>query len=301
MIQHDKLHAQCIANETPKICFIGGGNMTKAILEGLCCSGYNLDNLTVIDRNKEKCDYYIEKKNIYAQLLIDSRITAMDVIVLAVKPQSFSEVLPQLALFINRNAQNTQLIISIAAGIQIETIEQILGTRAIIRAMPNTPSAIQMGATGLFANALCQEFHKKWAVDILGACGICHWVENENLISVVVALSGSGPAYFLYMIECMENAAISLGLEPSIARKMVLQTALGTAMLANDAQKDMVTSRTPRELRAQVTSRNGTTEQAILSFQSNDFEAIILQAMQACSDRDKSLSLELNEIISKIL
>ncbi len=299
MTQDATLCAQLTTKKNPKVCFIGGGNMAKAILEGLCHSGYGAENLWVIDRNKEKCDYFSKKMNMCAQSSIDSLITDMDIIVLAVKPQSFSEVLPQIIPWIHKNATTPQLIISIAAGIQIETIEHILDKRAIIRAMPNTPSAIQLGATGLFANSLCQEFHKSWAADILGACGICHWVENESLISAVVALSGSGPAYFLYMIECMENAAISLGLEPSIARKLVLQTALGATTLASDAQKDRQAPRSPKQLRAQVTSRNGTTEQAILSFQSNHYEAIILQAMHACYDRDKSLSLELSKIIKK--
>lgn len=269
------------------VCFIGGGNMSTAILKGLIAHNYSPENLIVIDHNQSKCDVLAQSLSIQTFTSISALkaqndiFKGVDIFILAVKPQVFSKMLQEL-----KGIEHQPLLISVAAGITIEMIAQgFVENTAIVRAMPNTPAAIGLGATGLFANKHCSSTHKQWAQQLFEACGLCLWIETENLISAVVAVSGSGPAYFFYMLEAMEKAGIKLGLDPENARTLALQTCLGAATLAQNSQLS------PQELRAQVTSPNGTTEQAIKSFQDNDFEEIVFKAMQACFNKDQNLTV----------
>lgn len=171
-----------------------------------------------------------------------------------------------------------KLILSIAAGVTIATLEGLFGPVAVARTMPNTPALLGLGATGLYVNDHAIEAQRLAAQAIIKAFGICVTVEREDLLDAVTAVSGSGPAYYFLMIEEMIRAGTVLGLRPEDAKALTLQTALGAATMA--AQGDE-----PEDLRARVTSPNGTTNAAIVSMQENGFGDVIAKAMTACRDR----------------
>jgi pyrroline-5-carboxylate reductase len=205
-----------------------------------------------------------------------------DVIILAVKPQVMAAACESLRASIKKP---DCLIISIAAGIPVSSMESWLGhDRAIVRCMPNTPALVGEGATGLFANARCSPTDIALAGDILSAVGITCWLRSEKDIDTVTALSGSGPAYFFLMMEALEKAAVALGLDADVARQLSIQTALGAGKLAADSDV------APDELRRRVTSPGGTTEQALLSFQRDGFERIVANAVEAAQKRAAELA-----------
>ena len=209
-----------------------------------------------------------------------------DVIVLAVKPQILQAVAKDLYDMLQQR-QNPPLIISIAAGITSQHLGQWLGqTLAIVRCMPNTPALIQQGASGLFANSHTSATQKQLTETLLKAVGVVSWVDNEDLIDSVTAVSGSGPAYFFLMMEAMIEAGIKQGLSQQTATTLTLQTALGAAKLAQSSDVNV------DELRRRVTSPGGTTEQAILSFEQDGLRNTVDKAMQACADRSVAMAKE---------
>ena len=208
-----------------------------------------------------------------------------NVVVLAVKPQAMKSVLTNIDA-----TKSKAVFLSIAAGLTINSLTKWLATdTAIIRAMPNTPALVQCGATGLFANALASIEQRNYANTIINSTGIGLWVDSEDLLDTVTALSGSGPAYYFLVMEVMQAAAEKLGLDSETARQLTIQTALGAATLASQSQEDSST------LRKRVTSPGGTTEQAINTFMENDLAAIFTKAMQAAYDRSKELAIELDQ------
>ena len=181
--------------------------------------------------------------------------------------------------------QQKPLVISIAAGIRSTDIERWLGGNcALVRCMPNTPALLQEGASGLYANAQVSAQQKQLAEDILSAAGMTLWVDREDLLDAVTAVSGSGPAYFFLLMECMQNAGEQLGLDADTARRLSLQTALGAARMATGGGDD------PATLRNRVTSPGGTTEAAINCFQNNGFEQLVTRALTAARDRATELA-----------
>jgi pyrroline-5-carboxylate reductase len=274
------------AVNTTNITFIGAGNMAKAIISGLLAEGYSpahlsASALSAASRQKIATEFSIEVSDDNASLA-----TKADVIVLAVKPQMLKDVALQIAPAIGANT----LVISVAAGIKLATLGAWLGdTTAIVRCMPNTPSQLRAGASGLIANKTVSAAQVATASAILGAVGIVQWVDTEAQMDAVTAISGSAPAYFFLMMEAMIDAGVKLGLERQCATELTLQTALGAAMLAKSSPLSAA------QLRKQVTSPNGTTERAILSFQQDQLPAIIERAMNACSLRAQ----ELSEILAK--
>lgn len=270
----------------PKIAFIGAGNMAKAIIGGLLSEGYNLENLSASGPRLETLEKVSGEFGIAVSTNNAATAAQADVIVLSVKPQMLKEV----ALGLAGSLGHKPLIISLAAGITTASIGNWLGAdHAIVRCMPNTPSQVRAGASGLFANAHVSEVQKSSANAILGAVGIVQWVDDEALINPVTAVSGSGPAYFFLMMEAMIDAGVELGLSRESARELTLQTALGAAILAKQSDVDVA------ELRRRVTSPKGTTEQAINSFENDQIRAIFARAMKACSNR----AVELSEILGK--
>ncbi len=269
-----------------KIAFIGAGNMAKAIIGGLIAEGFSPNDLSASGPRLESLEKVAVEHGI--SISTDNVATAVkaDVIVLAVKPQMLKEV----ALGLANSLTHKPLIISLAAGITTESINTWLGGgQAIVRCMPNTPSQVRVGASGLFANANVSDAQKSTANAILGAVGIVQWVDDEALINPVTAVSGSGPAYFFLMMEAMIDAGVALGLNRESATELTLQTALGAAILAKQSNVDVA------ELRRRVTSPKGTTEQAINSFENDQIRAIFARAMTACSNR----AVELSEILGK--
>jgi pyrroline-5-carboxylate reductase len=267
--------------KTSQIAFIGAGNMARAIIGGLIADGVNPNNITAsgprAESLKEVTDHYgIEVST--DNVAIAARA---DILVLAVKPQMLKKVAQDLADAV----AHKPLIISVAAGIGIKSIERWLGAQhAIVRCMPNTPSQLRHGASGLFANERVSPEQKLQASSLLGAVGVVQWLNDESLINAVTAVSGSGPAYFFLVMESMIAAGVALGLTRECATELTLQTALGAAILAKQSHVDVA------ELRRCVTSPNGTTEQAIKSFEADDVRGVFYRAMQACANRGVELS-----------
>lgn len=205
-----------------------------------------------------------------------------ETIVLAVKPQAMKGVIQGLAISAQ---QQHPLVVSIAAGIPEGSIATWLGYEArIVRCMPNTPSLLGCGATALYANARVSQTERNTAQDILGAAGITLWVEDEDMIDAVTALSGSGPAYFFMLMEHMVTAGQSLGLTEDVATRLTLQTALGAARMALEGSDD------PATLRAKVTSAGGTTERALSIFSQGGIESLINRALTGARDRSRELA-----------
>lgn len=268
---------------TPKISFIGAGNMASSIIGGLINKGYNASTITAADPFPEGLARLQSSYGINTTQDNGEAAAAADIIILSVKPQ----VLKTVAEALHSHIQPGTLIISIAAGINIGSLRQWLGNHAIVRCMPNTPALVQTGASGLYANPQTSDSQKQQANDILGAVGIVQWLESEDLIDPVTAVSGSGPAYYFLFMEAMIEAGVQQGLSREAATELTLQTALGAAKLALDSDVDVA------ELRRRVTSPNGTTEQAIRVFEEQGLRAIVSDAMQACTDRSIELAREL--------
>ena len=270
-----------------KITFIGAGNMATAIIGGLISKGFDNTNILVSAPSNKNLLPLKEKYSVATTNNNNNAVVDSNVIILSVKPQMMKNVCEPLAAHINKNA----LIISVAAGITCDTLKQWLNDDfPIIRCMPNTPAQIQEGVSGLFANSLVQKHHKNTAEEILGAVGITQWVEDESLINSIIAVAGSAPAYFFLFIEAMIEAAIEQGLSAEDATRMATQTAYGSAKLA------LSTGENIKQLRHKVTSPNGTTEQAILSFENNGLRQIVREAMSACSKRAKEIELQSSEL-----
>lgn len=269
---------------TASIAFIGGGNMATALIAGLTAKGQKLNRLHVVETNADKRQQFGEQGiNVYDAndtLQIANAIKQAEVVVLAVKPQVLKDVLLPL-----KSAWDKQLVISIAAGIETTSLKNWLGERVkLVRAMPNTPAMIQMGATGLFATDGISDTDKKLAEQVMSAAGLVLWVEKEDLLHAVTAVSGSAPAYFFYLIENMIKAGESFGLTNQQATALAMQTALGSAQMA------LTSHDSPTELRQKVTSPNGTTQAAIEVMDANAMNQTIVDAMQACVKRSQEIS-----------
>ncbi len=271
-----------------KISFIGGGNMAQALISGLLAKGVNPNAITVADPSLESRQQLKKKKIMTVDPTAPnddahSAIKAANVVILAVKPQVMQAVVADFAPLLTQ-----QLVISVAAGLSTQTLSQMLGGyQNIVRAMPNTPAMIQKGATGLYATDTIQEQDKLLAGEVMAASGLISWVQTEEQLHAVTAISGSAPAYFFYMLEAMIEAGVELGLDEKQAAALAMQTALGAAQMA------IACDETPAQLRRKVTSPNGTTQAAIDSLQQDDWAQVMRRAMQACYNRSVALSEEL--------
>ncbi len=269
------------------ISFIGGGNMARSLIGGLIRDGIRPDWITVAEPNAELRAALSHDFNVVVHAANEDSARNAGVLVLAVKPQTMKEVCAGLRAIVQTRKP---LLISIAAGIRIDQIEHWLGgDLAIVRCMPNTPALIGAGASGLCANARCDAAQRALAQSILGAAGICAWLDNEALMNIVTALSGSGPAYFFLLVEALEDAAVAQGLPRETARALATQTCLGAGrMLREDGAA-------PTELRRRVTSPGGTTQAALESFAASGFNEIVARAIAAATQRGSELSKQLEE------
>ena len=264
--------------------FIGAGNMATSIIKGLLAQGVPAYAITGTRPRENSLHALHEETGIHITTDNFAAANRADVLILCVKPQKMREVCQQLKPALN----NDCLIVSVAAGITTESLNAWLGAdRAIVRCMPNTPAAVGLGANGLFANHNVNDQQKTQADALMNSIGINVWVDDESLIHAVTATSGSGPAYFFYMFEAMIQAGIEQGLDRQQATELTLQTALGAATLAQKSEVDAAT------LRERVTSPNGTTEQAIKSFEQAQLKNIIKEGMAACAERSVTLAEEL--------
>lgn len=266
-----------------KVGFIGAGNMARSLVGGLINSGMQPARIRAYDPDKGRLDQLAGDFGIAAAKDNQSMLDECDVVVLAVKPQVMQETVKGL-----QAGAQPPLVLSIAAGITTEALQQWFGTKLpLVRAMPNTPALVRSGATALYATEQVGEEQRDQAESILRAVGLTLWVEKESQLDAVTALSGSGPAYFFYVMEAMEGAAEKLGLPADVARLLTMQTAFGAAKLALEIEED------PKVLRERVTSPGGTTERALAALQEGELSAVFERALKAAHDRSIELAKQL--------
>lgn len=269
-----------------KLCFIGAGNMANAIIGGLCENGFPADSIVASDPSEQNLASL--KKNWGVETESDNQLAVAEanIIILSVKPQVLKSVCDGLAPALGHHP----LVISIAAGIELNSIAAWLGNEvAIVRCMPNTPAQVLMGASGLFANSYVSDDQKSLATELFSSIGLVDWVDEEQKMHSVTALSGSGPAYIFLVIEAMELAAVKQGIPVETARKLAAQTVAGAAKMVLTSDLE------PAQLKRNVMSPGGTTERAIQVFESLDMVSIFEQAMNAAQERSVSLSEQLKD------
>ena len=269
------------------ITFIGGGNMAQALIGGLVARGMPKTRIMVSDPVYQ-IQELLQQQDIKTTDNNIEAIASADIIVLAIKPQMLAQVLAPLAAHIK-----DQLIVSIVAGAPIKLISKLLGGyERIVRVMPNTPALVQCGAHGAYASEEVSTEDRELAGKVLAATGLVIWVDAEKKIDAVTALSGSGPAYFFYLMESMIQAGKNLGLDEKTASALTLQTALGAAQMA------ITSEHTPAQLRRNVTSPNGTTQAAIETFDHYQVSQHIQAALAAAEKRSETLAQELAENVN---
>jgi len=263
--------------------FIGSGNMAEALIKGIIAAGiYQPEDVTISDIRRERLEQLAAEYNVRPVENNTALTASADVVVLSVKPQNMDEVLGEIKGTLKRDS----LVISIAAGITTAKIAAALRDVPIIRVMPNTPALVGEGASALFAKNVSGEA-MALAMKVFGAVGKAVVVDREELIDAVTAVSGSGPAYFFLLMEEMIKTGEQLGLDEATAKELVLQTAKGAAMLAEQADRR---GETAAELRRKVTSPGGTTEAALKVFNDQEFSKLVSKALTSARDRSKELS-----------
>ena len=272
----------------PIFAFIGGGNMGRCLVGGLIGDGHPCDRLRVSDPDPERLRVLRELFGVRTGNDNRSILAGADVVILAVKPQMVRAVVEDLAETLRAQGP---LVLSIVAGLSTRVLRRWIGPEVpIVRAMPNTPALVRSGAAALYAETgSVGPGHRNSAESILRAVGSTVWVEDEALMDTVTALSGGGPAYFFLLMELIERAGVSMGLAPESARLLTLQTAFGAAKMALESESPTAV------LRAQVTSKGGTTEQAIKTFQDCGIESIVTRALRAAEARSRELGACLGE------
>jgi pyrroline-5-carboxylate reductase len=269
-----------------KISFIGGGNMASALIGGLLARGYAAEGLAVAEIADEARARIATQFGVRCSAALDEVLPDSDAIVLAVKPQQLREAAAAAGPLAGR-----AVVVSIAAGIRSGDIRRWLGDATpVVRAMPNTPALIGLGVTGLYAGGQVSPAQRRLAEDILAAAGRVVWLDREELVDTVTALSGSGPAYVFYFIEAMMEAGRALGLEAGAARLLAIETFRGAAELAARSEES------PAELRARVTSKGGTTERALASLDRDGVKAAIGRALAAARERAAEMADEFGRL-----
>jgi pyrroline-5-carboxylate reductase len=265
-----------------QITFIGGGNMAAAIIAGLVKEAGH--TIRVVDRNADKCANLRKDYAVDARSDLPASFSSGDIVVLAVKPQQLKalclELAPRLA---------GAMVVSIAAGIRIEALSRWLGSERIVRVMPNTPSMVGKGMSGLYADAHVSETDRHAAQSIMLAVGKVHWLPTESGIDNITCISGSGPAYVFYFLESMMQAARDVGFSDADARELALTTFEGAIELARQSPLDV------SELRANVTSKGGTTARAIARFDLEGVKPAIIAGALDCRAHSITMGQQLSQ------
>ncbi|MDN5849850.1 MAG: pyrroline-5-carboxylate reductase [Nitrococcus sp.] len=270
-----------------RIAFIGGGNMAHSLIGGLMADGYPADCVHVAEPDAEKRRDLANRFGIIVQGDNQEAIRGAKAVVFAVKPQTIKSALEPLGPLLRKQQS---LVISIAAGVRESDISRWLGGQVpVVRSMPNTPALVRAGATALYANEHVSQRQRDLAESLLRAVGITQWLDDESLLDIVTALSGSGPAYFFLLMEILEKVAIELGLPQQAARLLTLETALGAARMALESDED------PACLRQRVTSAGGTTQAATRVLENGDLHELFRRALQTATDRARELGRLLGE------
>ncbi len=268
--------------DTTDIAFIGGGNLAASLAGGLIADGYPAAAIRVADPDPDRRERLAARWAVQVHEDNAAAARGAAVLVLAVKPQVVPVVARELGPL--ARAQGS-LVVSVAAGVRTRDLARWLGFEApLVRAMPNTPALVQSGASGLYATPGTSEAERERAESLLRAVGITVWVEDEDLMDAVTAVSGSGPAYFFLLMEALAEAGERLGLEAGQARLLALETAFGAAKMALEA------SEPPAALRARVTSPGGTTERALGVLEEGGFRELVSRAVAAARERARELA-----------
>jgi len=261
--------------------FIGSGNMTEATISGMINNNFIPKNIYILDVDKKRIDYMVNRYKVVA-FNTEDFFSNSDVLVLAVKPQIVSKVLTEYKDFIKKS----HLLISIAAGISIDNISSLISTEKIIRVMPNTPALISRGISALtYKSHIINDIDKEIVEKIMESIGEFVWLE-ETQMNAVTALSGSGPAYVYRFIDAMIDGGVLVGLPKELARKLVLETVLGSTLMVKETEKS------PKELEDQVTSPGGTTIHGLISMEKNNFSCSIREGVKAAYLRAIELGKE---------
>jgi len=269
---------------TEQIAFVGGGNMATSLIGGLLARGMSPAQIVVADPEPSQRARLEHDHGVSTVADAAAAAATAQTIVLAVKPQQMAEVARSIAGLV---ATRRPLVISVAAGIRLQDLARWLGPGVpLVRCMPNRPALIGAGITALFAAAEVPAASRAAADRILAACGPTVWVPEESQLDVVTAVSGSGPAYVFLLIECLESAGIELGLDPATARRLAVETAHGAGRMAAESPDS------PAELRAQVTSKGGTTAAALQVLDTAGVRAIFAAAVAAGARRSSELAAE---------
>ena len=263
------------------VAFIGAGNMARCVIAAMVRAGYPAQNIIAANRSQPKLTALAADFGIQTTLDNVEAVTKADVIVLAVKPQMMQELCEALISAAPEIAE--KLFVTLAAGITVARYQQWLGNVRLVRAMPNTPSLVGLGVTGLLPQG-CSNYEKAFVDHMFSGTGMNVWLDNEAQIDHVIAVTGSSPAYFFYFMQAMQQKAELLGFTAAEAKAMVAQTALGSATMALQSELSFA------ELRAQVTSKGGTTHEAISTFTAEGLETMVDKAMQAAIDRAEAMA-----------
>lgn len=267
---------------TPRsIAFVGGGNMASALIGGLRRQGMAGQQIRVVEPLAEQRERLKSQWGVQALERAGAELAGSELVVWAVKPQMFAQAAEQAGPH-TRSA----LQLSVAAGIGSDTLKRWLSSERIVRAMPNTPALIGRGITGLYARPAVSPAERETIAAVIKPTGPCLWLEREDLLDAVTALSGSGPAYVFYFLEAMIEAGERMGLSPEQSRQLALATFGGAAALATDS------SEPPAVLRERVTSKGGTTYAALSAMQAADMKAQFIAAIEAAQARAHELGQE---------
>jgi len=268
--------------ENALIGFIGGGNMANSLINGLVDSDFDPAHIWVVDRNPNKLEQLAARFNVKTSTSAREVVQKTNVVVLGVKPQDMEALCIDIREILS---ERQTLIVTLAAGLQTRHYEHWFQAHLpIVRAMPNTPALLRCGATGLYSNARVNEEQKNLAESLLRTVGITVWVDHEQEIDSITALSGSGPAYFFLMMEALQQGAQKLGLSEKVAKILTLQTALGAARMALESELSL------EKLRMKVASKGGTTEKALGVLENGGLRELMSKALKAAKDRAVEIS-----------
>jgi pyrroline-5-carboxylate reductase len=266
------------------LAFLGGGNMGRALIGGLLRRGTRPEQISVGESLEAARATLSRELGIAATADNFAAVEKAGLVVLAVKPQDAGALLASLEPLLRRNHPT---VLSVAAGIRIAALEAWCGAGVpVVRAMPNRPALVGAGVTGLFAPAHVDAVHRAAAERVMQSVGEVVWVPTEDALDVVTALSGSGPAYFFLLAELMAQAATDLGLEREAASRLAVATLHGAGLLAHSSDGDLA------RLRAEVTSKGGTTEAALRTMDAADMRGIVARAIEAATRRSRELAAQ---------
>ena len=262
-----------------RIGFIGGGTMGEAMVKSLLAKGVAKPaDISVSDVNQTRCDVLKERYDVKTMADNLEAAKGADVIVLAVKPQEADKVLSAL-----KELTPKQMVLSIAAGVTLDSLKQGLGHDYLVRAMPNMPAQIGEGMTVWTATTELTQKQREMAQTILAAMGEEMYVGSEKYIDMATALSGSGPAYLFLIIEALTDAGVHIGMPRPMAEKLIVETMIGSARSVK------VTGKHPAELKNMVTSPGGTSTEGLLQLESGGLRSLLLKAVIAAYNKARSL------------